>query len=75
MGSKVDRQFMTGLVYTRPEDDGITFDELIGSHVDVHMEMMDDRTLWIGIRRAGIKDEVHVTVSAKGNLAVKVQEA
>ena len=75
MGSKVDKYFLGGLCYTRPEDDGETFDELIADHCDVHMEMMDDKTLWIGIRRAGIPEEVHVTISAKGNLAVVVNEA
>ena len=68
------QRFMAGLVYTRPDDAG-AFDELIADHIDVHMEMMNDKTLWIGIRRAGFKDEVHVTVTANSNLSVNVNEA
>lgn len=68
------KKFMNGLVWTRP-DERDQFDELFANHIDVHMEMMDDKTLWIGLRRAGIDDEVHVTISAAGKLAITAHEA
>lgn len=74
-GSKVDKTLMGGLVYTRLEDDGGEFDELFADHCDVHMEMMDGKTLWIGIRRTGIEDEVHVTITSRSALSVEVNEA
>lgn len=43
--------------------------------VDVHFEMMDDRTLWIGLSFPGRDEEVHVTVTANGDLSVLVHEA
>ena len=51
---------------------------VIGENVgvsSVHFEMMDDKTLWIGLRPNGTDDEVHVTVSANGRLSVQAHEA
>jgi hypothetical protein len=63
-----------GLAEVRFDEKG-KFDELCIDGCNVHFEMMDDKTLWIGIRPLGRDEEVHVTVSAKGNLSVIANEA
>lgn len=68
------QKFVGGRVYTRPDYRG-QFDELIATRCDVHMEMMDDNTLWIALRPKGRKDEVHVTVSARGKLKITAFDA
>ena len=58
----------------RPADDG-SFDELLAYCVNVYFEMMDDKTVWIGLY--SLKDEnliAHVTVSAAGKLKINVND-
>lgn len=70
----MDSTLLGGKVSLRPDDRG-EFDELFVSKCDVHMEMMSDNTLWISLRPKGCKDEVHVTISARGKLRIAAIEA
>lgn len=48
-------------IILRPMPDG-DFDELIGEDVYVHMEMMHDKSLWIGIYQDKAGSEKHAVV-------------
>lgn len=75
MAAEVDKRFIDGKIFTRPEPSG-AFDELIAKAADVHMEMMDDSTLWIGLSYDGVQEEVHVTISVpRGKLNIAVHSA
>lgn len=74
MGKHIDKTWVDGKIFTRPDEAG-AFDELIASGVFVHMEMMDDKTLWIGLAFPDRKEEVHVTIKAAGKLSVIANEA
>lgn len=69
-----DKKFIIDGVEVRYDSDG-AFDELCCEKTDVHFEMMDDKTLWIGLSFPGRKEEVHVTVSAAGRLSVSAHPA
>ena len=68
-------RFIDAKIFTRPDDTTGAFDELIAAGPFVHMEMMSDNTLWIGLSFPDRKEEVHVTVSARGKLSVIANEA
>lgn len=56
-------------------DDRGEFDELCIKSASVHLEMMDDTTLWIGFDIPGEEYPVHVWVSARGKLRIKAMDA
>lgn len=66
-----------GKVVLRTDDTG-EFDELLLMDDDkcrIHMEMMNDGCLWMGIHPKGEKDRVVVWVNAKGKkLDVRAEE-
>ena len=69
-----EKKFLARRVEVRFDDDG-KFDELCTDACGIHFEMMDNKTLWIGLTIPGQDDEVHVTVSSRGNLSVSAFEA
>jgi len=72
------KDLLGGKIVLRPDDRG-EFDELLlmeGDDCRVHMEMMSDDTLWIGIYPKDEKNDcVHVTISANGKLRIVAHEA
>ena len=69
---------LNGKIELRPGPEG-EFDELLtaeGVRCAVHFEMMDDKTLWIGLYLNGHPhDCVHVRVSSRGKLKIIAEEA
>ena len=57
-------------------DDKLTFDELVIASASVHLEMLDDGTLWMSFQPEGRKDQVVVVASAKkrGRLFIHVEK-
>ena len=55
----------------RPDERG-DFDEVVADRAKVHIEMMDDKTLWMSIRSG--KKEYHIWVSAKSTLRIGVND-
>lgn len=53
-------------------DDRGRFDELFASGAHVHMEMLDDKTLWIGLDKG--PRHARVVISAKSPLAILVED-
>jgi hypothetical protein len=74
LGKHIDKTWVDGKIFTRPDEAG-AFDELVAAGPFVHMEMMDDKTLWIGLAFPDRKEEVHVTISAASKLSVIANEA
>jgi hypothetical protein len=68
------QRFLGGKVTTSLDSRG-EFDELFADAPHVHMEMMDDKVLWIGLTYKGEDDEVHITISARGKLTINVHRA
>jgi len=62
-----DKPFTT----LRPDERG-NFDELLAKGISVHMEMMDDKTLWIGLDKG--ERHARVVISAKGPLRIFVED-
>lgn len=68
---------LKGKIKLRPGPEG-EFDELLtaeGVHCAVHLEMMNDKTLWIGLYMGEGKDCVHVYVKSRGKLKIIADEA
>lgn len=57
-------------------DDKLTFDELVIETASVHLEMMDDGTMWMSFQPEGRRDRIVVIASARkrGQLTVKVEK-
>lgn len=55
----------------RPDERG-KFDELLAVGVHVHMEMLDDKTLWIGLDKG--RRHARVVISANGPLRILVED-
>lgn len=63
-----------GAVVLRRGDDAGRFDELVAKGVDLHIEMMDDDTMWMSIQAPNAVGNVTVLVIAKSDLSVSVTE-
>lgn len=55
----------TPRIEVRPSPDG-SFDELVATGVDVHLEMLDDELLWMAFSKPGEESRTTVTVYMKG---------
>lgn len=60
------------MIEVRKDDKG-DFDELVGGPFTVHMEMLDDTVLWIGLTDENEKSYT-VVIASKKPLVVKVEE-
>lgn len=71
-----DEELFGGAVILRPHQDG-SFDELVlmdGTECRVHMEMMRDNCLFIGIYPRGTRERVAMWIEARGKLNVRVEK-
>lgn len=68
-----ERGEVVGAVTVRKDDKG-NFDELFGHGVDIHMEMMSDSTMWVGIDSHDGTRRTMIMMMAGKRLGVSVQD-
>lgn len=53
------------VIEVRRNDDG-TLDEIVATGCDIHLEMLDDNLVWIGIYKDGYRQVVNITARKGG---------